>query len=62
MELADIFQTLSNRVKIKTMKTIYKNSKDFAKAMGLSEVEIALIREKKKLIEKLKDKRKSNSI
>ena len=40
----------------------YKNSKDFAKAMGLSEVEIDLVREKKKLIEKLKTKRKKENL
>ncbi len=35
----------------------YKSAKDFAKDFGLSDVEIALIREKKKLIEKLTTKR-----
>ena len=35
----------------------YKSAKDFAKDFGLSEVEIALIKEKKKLIEKLTAKR-----
>ena len=37
--------------------TVYKDAEDFAKGMGLSEVDIALIREKRKLIEKLKAKR-----
>ncbi|MCY4523323.1 MAG: helix-turn-helix transcriptional regulator [Halobacteriovoraceae bacterium] len=36
---------------------VYKNAEDFAKDMGLSEVEIALVKEKIKLIEKLKAKR-----
>ncbi len=35
----------------------YKSADDFAKDFGLSEVEIALIKEKKKLIEKLTAKR-----
>ena len=36
------------------MKTkTYKSAKDFAKDFGLSDIEIALINEKKKLIEKL---------
>lgn len=35
----------------------YKSAKEFAKDFGLSEVEIALINEKKKLIEKLTAKR-----
>lgn len=36
---------------------VYKNAEDFAKGMGLSNVEIALIREKRKLIEKLRAER-----
>ena len=40
------------------MKTrTYKSAKDFAKDFGLSDVEIALVREKKKLIERLTAKR-----
>lgn len=35
----------------------YKSAKDFAKDFGLSDVEIALVKEKKKLIEKLVAKR-----
>ena len=35
----------------------YKNAEDFVKDMGLSEVEIALVKEKVKLIEKLKAQR-----
>ncbi|MCB0392150.1 MAG: helix-turn-helix transcriptional regulator [Bdellovibrionales bacterium] len=35
----------------------YKSAKDFAKDFGLSDVEIALVKEKKKLIEKLIAKR-----
>ena len=38
-------------------KKTYKSAKDFAKDYGLSEVEIALVKEKKKLIEKLITKR-----
>lgn len=37
---------------------IYKSSKEFAKDFGLSEIEIILINEKKKLIEKIVSKRK----
>ena len=33
----------------------YKTAKEFGAALGLSEVEMELIRQKKKLIEKLKD-------
>ena len=36
---------------------IYKNAEEFAKDMGLSDVEIALVKEKLRLIEKLKAKR-----
>ena len=35
----------------------YKNAEDFVKDMGLSEVEIAFVKEKIKLIEKLKVQR-----
>ena len=35
----------------------YKSAKDFAKDFGLSDVEISLIKEKKKLIDKLITKR-----
>ena len=38
--------------------TIYKTSEDFAKnCLGLSNIEIALVKEKKRIIEKLKQKR-----
>ena len=36
---------------------VYKNAEDFVRDMGLSEVDIALVKEKIKLIEKLKAKR-----
>ncbi len=35
----------------------YKTSREFGKALGLSEVEMEMIRQKKKLIERLKDVR-----
>lgn len=38
-------------------KKSYKSAKEFAKDFGLTDVEIALIKEKKKLIEKLTAKR-----
>jgi len=39
---------------MKDKATRYKSITDFGKAIGLSEVEMELIRQKKKLIEKLK--------
>ncbi len=41
---------------------VYKTADDFAKDMGLSEIEIALIREKKRLIKKLKARRIESDI
>ena len=35
----------------------YKNAKDFGKSLGLSDIEMQLVRQKKKLIEKLKNTR-----
>lgn len=40
----------------------YKNAKEFAKDLGLSEIGIALVQQKKKLIEKLKAKRAEKKI
>ena len=40
----------------------YKTADDFAKGMGLSGIEIALIREKKRLIRKLKARRIESDI
>ena len=37
--------------------TVYKNAEEFARDMGLSDVEIILVKEKVKLIKKLKAKR-----
>ena len=36
---------------------VYKNAEEFAKDMGVSEIEIALLREKKRIVEKLTKKR-----
>ena len=44
-------------MKKKNSLITYKNAEDFARDIGLSEVEIALIKEKMKLIEKLKAQR-----
>jgi predicted transcriptional regulator len=40
----------------------YKNAKDFGKALGLSEIEMELIRQKKIIIEKLKRARERKGI
>ena len=37
--------------------TIYKTAKDFAKGMGLTDMEISLVLEKKRIIKNLKNKR-----
>lgn len=42
---------------MKTKLKEYKNVKEFGKALGLSEIDIALIQQKKKFIEKLKKQR-----
>ena len=44
-------------MKKKNVLITYKNAEDFAKDMGLSKVEIALVKEKMRLIEKLKVQR-----
>ena len=41
----------------KNQKIIYKTAKDFAKDMGLTEIKIALVLEKKRIIKQLKAKR-----
>lgn len=40
----------------------FKSSKDFGAALGLSEIEMALIQQKKKLIARLKDTRTKKGI
>lgn len=40
----------------------YKNVDDFAKALGLTELEIELIRQKKKIIEKLRRAREQQGL
>ena len=45
---------------MKTKK--YKNAKEFAKDYGLTDVEVALVKEKKKLIQKLINKRKKSDL
>jgi predicted transcriptional regulator len=42
---------------MKQTSTRYKSSKEFGKALGLSEIDMELARQKAKLIEKLKAKR-----
>lgn len=40
----------------------YKNTEEFGKALGLSKLEMELIRQKKKIIEKLKKAREQKNI
>ena len=47
---------------MKEQSVRHKNATDFGKAHGLSEIEIELIRQKKKLIEKLKAVRTKKKI
>ena len=42
---------------IKAKNERFKNARDFGRALGLSDLEMELIRQKKRLIEKLKDAR-----
>lgn len=47
---------------MKTKTIRYSNATDFGKALGLSDVEMELVRQKKKLIEKLKAARLKKKI
>lgn len=47
---------------MKAQSVRYKNATEFGKFLGLSEIEIELIRQKKKLIEKLKVARTKKKI
>lgn len=47
---------------MKAKVKIYKNADEFGKALGLSELEIELIRQKKKLIEKLRKAREHQGL